>query len=358
MIRTLVVAIVLSMSILAAAGGSSAAASKPSNSSTVRTTTVSDYVGGVTTSAPQDYAASAEGIYAKYGLNVNFVVLSGTSQAVQAVAADSSGNAFTQGDILDEMLIQDNNPSAPPLIGVANTEPLNPVAVFYLKGNGINKPGDLIGKTIGVPNGSLSAQYLNVFLERYHIPLDKVTIQNIGFSAVEPALITKQVDAIAEFDRGMASLSSIASQHGVEVGAFAFSHYGIPTPVGAVVIQKNLMTENPAVAKAIARASTEALYFCVLHQVKCIQDFVAKNPGRDYAQSLAEWKVALKEQYGLDPSKVKKMKALQVGWFSPVVVKNNVPALKNLFGIKKVFPPTSLYTNKYVQRPTPPKNKK
>jgi NitT/TauT family transport system substrate-binding protein len=242
-------------------------------------------------------------------------------------------------------------------MAVSSTEPRNPVAVFFLKSSGITKPADLAGKTVGVPNGSLSAEYLSVFLQRYHIA-DKVKIQNIGFSAIEPALIAKQVDAVSEFDRGMASLSSIASQHGEQVGGFLFSHYGIPTPVGAVVVQKNLVASNPAVAKAIAQASTEALYFCVLHEVKCIQDFVAKNPGREFTESLAEWKVAVKEQYGLIPSKVKKMKALQVGWFSPVIVKNNVPALKNLFGIGTVFPATSLYTNQFMQRPTPARKHK
>lgn len=348
--RTLVAAIVLSVSVLGVAGTGAAASPERAGTSKVQVTTLSDYVGGVTTSAPQDYAAAAEGIDAKYHLKVNFVTLSGTSQAVQAVAADQSGNAFTQGDLLDEMLIEDQNPTEPPLIGISQNEPLNPVAIFFLKSSGIVKPSDLAGKTIGVPNGSLSSEYLNVFLQRYHIA-STVHIVNIGFSAVEPALIAKQVDAIAEFDRGEASLNAVAPSHGEQIGSFSFSHYGIPTPMGAVVIQKKLLTSNPTVAKEIAEATTESEYFCVVHEAKCIQDFVNANPGRDYTESLNEWKVAIKQQYGLTPAKVKKMNPLSLGWFSKVIVKNNVPALKNLFGIKTTFNPASLYTNQFLVRP-------
>jgi NitT/TauT family transport system substrate-binding protein len=313
--------------------------------------TVTDYIGGVTTSAPQDFAADAEGIFAENNLKVNFVILQGTSQAVQATAADRTGLAFTQGDILDEMLIADSNPSAPPLIGIAGNEPRNPVAVIFLQGRGIEKPSDLVGKKIGVPTGSLSEQYLDIFLEKQGIAKDRVTIQNIDFSALHPALMQKQVDAVCEFARGLASLNIVAPQQGQSIGSFLFGDYDLPSPLGAVVVQKSLVDKNPAVAKAIATATTRALYFCATNPEKCINDFVAANPGRDYDQTLAEWQVALKAQYGLDPQTVQSMKPLQLGWFDPDLVKNTVPKLKPLFTINKDFDPTTLYTNQYVEQP-------
>jgi NitT/TauT family transport system substrate-binding protein len=313
--------------------------------------TVTSYVGGVTTSAPQDFAADAEGIFAENNIKVNFVVLEGTSQAVQATAADRTGFAFAQGDLLDEMLIADKNASAPALVGIAGNQPRNPVAVFYLRGTGIEKPSDLIGKRIGVPTGSLSEQYLDIFLQKQGISKDQVVVQNITFAALHPALLQKQVDAICEFARGLASLDIVAPQQGQSVGGFLFGDYDMPSPLGAVVVQKNLVDKNPDVAKAIATASTRGLYFCATKPEQCIKDFVAANEGRDYDQSLAEWKVALKAQYGLDPDKVNTMKPLQLGWFDPDLVNATTPDLKTLFSIEKTFDPTTLYTNQYMEKP-------
>jgi ABC-type nitrate/sulfonate/bicarbonate transport system substrate-binding protein len=313
--------------------------------------TVSDYVGGITTSAPQDFAADAEGIFAKHNLRVNFVTLEGTSQAVEAVAADRTGLAFTQGDILDEMLLADKNPSAPALIGVAATEPRNPVALIFLQSSGIKTPADLAGKTIGVPTGSLSEQYLDIFLQKQGIAKDKVTIQNIGFPALHPALLQKRVAAICEFARGLASLNIVALQQGQKVGSFLFGDYHMPSPLGAVIVQKSLVDKDPAVAGAMAAALTEGLYFCAREPEQCAKDFVIKNPGRDYDQTLAEWKVALKAQYGLDTAMVRKMKPLQLGWFDPALVATTLPELKTLFKINTTFNPTTLYTNQFVEHP-------
>jgi NitT/TauT family transport system substrate-binding protein len=313
--------------------------------------TVNDYVGGITSSAPQDWAADAQGFFAKHNLKVNFVILEGTSQAVQAVAADRTGRAFVQGDILDEMLLADKNPSAPPLIGIAGNEPRNPVALIFLNSSGIKSPADLVGKTIGVPTGSLSEQYLDIFLQKQGIAKDKVTVQNIGFGALHPALMQKRVDAICEFARGLASLDIVAQQQGQKVGSFLFGDYHMPSPLGAVVVQKSLVEKDPAVAGAIAASLNEGLHLCVINPEQCIKDFIAKNPGRDYDQTLAEWKVALKAQYGLDAATVQKMKPAQLGWFDPQLVSATLPELRTMFKISKIFTPTTLYTNRFAEHP-------
>jgi NitT/TauT family transport system substrate-binding protein len=314
-------------------------------------TPITVYVGGATSSAPQTYAADAEGIFEKHNLDAEFVVLDGTSQAVQAVMAHSGGFAFTDGSILDEMLIADNNPEAPALLSIAEMAPLNPVAVVFLDGSGIAEPTDLAGKTIGVPTGSLSETYLKVFLANAGVSESEVTIQNIGFSALHPALLQGQVDAVAEFARGIASMEVVASEEGRTVGSFLFSDYDIPAPLTTVVVQKSLVESNPDVAQAIASSTTEALHFCVVDPEKCIQDFVDINEGRDFEQTLAEWELALVAQYGLDAAEVEGMEPLELGWFDADLVASTVPELKEAFSIATEFDPTTLYTNEFVKQP-------
>jgi NitT/TauT family transport system substrate-binding protein len=315
-------------------------------------TTVTEYSGQSTTSGPQDFAAQDEGIFAKYGLNVKHVTISGaTSAQVEALAADKSGLAFAGGDIADEMLVADKGTGATPLVAVSAEETLNPVALFFLKGSGITKPSDLIGKTIGVPSGSTSLEYLNVFLQKEGIPANKVTIENISFAAQAAALISKKVDANAEFVRGGGSLAILGKEHGEEIGSFTFGDYGIAAPLSATLVQQRLVTEHPAVAKDIALAESAATQFCVTNPEQCMKDYVAGNAGTDYTNALAEWQTNIADGSTWNAATVAKQTPAQFGYFDAALVAKTVPELETLFAMKTKFNPTTLYTNQFMEAP-------
>jgi NitT/TauT family transport system substrate-binding protein len=315
-------------------------------------TTVTEYSGQSTTSAPQGYAAQAEGIYAKYNLKVKTVTISGaTSAEVQALAADKSGLSFTGGDIADEMLVADKSTDATPLVAVAADETLNPVALFFLKSSGITKPSDLIGKTIGVPSGSTSGEYLDVFLQKEGIPLNKVKIQNVSFATQAAALISKKVDANAEFVRGGGSLAILGKAHGEQIGSFAFGSYGIAAPLSATLVQKSLITQHPDVAKDIALADAAANQFCVTNPEKCMKDYVAANPGVNYDNALAEWETNIAQGSTWNAATVAKQTPAQFGYFDAGLVAKTVPELETLFAMKLKFDPTTLYTNQFMEAP-------
>jgi NitT/TauT family transport system substrate-binding protein len=315
-------------------------------------TTVTEYSGQSTTSAPQGYAAQAEGIYAKYNLKVKVVTISGaTSAEVQALAADKSGLAFAGGDIADEMLVAGKSTEAAPLVAVSADETLNPVALFFLKSSGITKPSDLIGKTIGVPAGSTSEEYLNVFLQKEGIPVNKVKIENISFAAQAAALMAGKVDANAEFVRGGGSLAILGKEHGQQIGSFAFGSYGIAAPLSATLVQKSLLTQHPDVAKDIALADAAANEFCITNPAQCMKDYVAANPGVNYTDALAEWKTNIAQGSTWNAATVAKETPAQFGYFDASLIAKTVPELESLFDIKTKFDPTTLYTNQFMEAP-------
>jgi NitT/TauT family transport system substrate-binding protein len=227
----------------------------------------------------------------------------------------------------------------------------NPVAMIFLEESGISTPADLVGRTIGVPQGSLSATYLDVFLEGEGISPDDVEILNIGFAALNPALLTGQVDAIVAFARAIASVDLAAQEQGDTVGSFMFADYDIPSPLTGVVVQQRLVDEHPEVARAIAVASTRGLHFCAVNAEQCIQDFIDLNEGRDFDLTLAEWEVALEVQYGIDPEAVESADPLTIGWWDPDLIAGTIPDLRETFGVETEFDPTTLYTNDYMTQP-------
>ena len=315
-------------------------------------TTITQYGGEATTSGPEEYAAQAEGIYAKYNLKVNKVKIAGvTASQVQALAADKTGMAFAGGDLADEMLVADKSDDANPLVAVTAGETLNPVAVFFLKSSGITKPSDLVGKKIGVPNGSTSAEYLDVFLAKEGISKNQVTIENISFATQAAALMAKKVDATAQFVRAKGSLTNLGKQNNEEIGSFVFGDFGIAAPLSATLVQQRLVTEHPDVAKAIALANAEATQFCVVNPEQCMRDYVAANAGVNYDNALVEWKTNVSDGSTWDASVVAKQTPAQFGYFDADLIAKTVPELETLFSMKTKFDPTTLFTNQFMQAP-------
>ena len=110
--------------------------------------TMTRYVGGLTDTESPWYAADVEGYYRQNGITISYVNLEGTSAAVNAVAADRTGIAFTVGSLVDILVYQTNNPTGTKLVSVASFGNVNPVGVLYLKSSGISKAEDLVGKTV------------------------------------------------------------------------------------------------------------------------------------------------------------------------------------------------------------------
>ncbi|MGA2783984.1 MAG: ABC transporter substrate-binding protein [Candidatus Bathyarchaeia archaeon] len=310
---------------------------------------ITNYVGGITTPAAAVYAADVEGFYLQNGISLSYVILSGTSAAVQAAAADRTGYAFTQGDIIDMVLLEAANPGQVNLLAIALLERVNPVTVVFLKSSGIMKPTDLKGKTVGVPFGSLSAKLFPAFAKATGLDPNSVNLQNIDFSALHPALLAKKVDAVIEFSRGVASATIEANKMKDDVGYFSFGDYGIPPQMGAIVVQKGLVQNHPEIARAIVNATLWGYYFAIHNPEAAIKDFLSMNPGRDYDQTLAEWKFNLKTNVGIESTA--NLKPLQMGWFDTALVSKTVDLTRSQFDVKAQIDPNSLFTNQFVEKP-------
>ena len=270
--KILVVSVILAVIVIV--GGATAAffmmqAPTPSSSSSTsgmpttapQLVTVTRYIGGLTTDEAPVYAAIVQGFYQQNGINVNQVILSGTSAAVTATASDKTGYAFALGDILDLVVLSASNSSFPQVVETGSTGIVNPIAVMTLASSNINTPQDLIGKTIGVPFGSLSYKEFTIFLQKNGISQSQVNIQNIGFDTIDQALFSHKIDADVHFYAS--SISTEAQSYGEQLKVMFISQYGVP-PIGSgVVMQQSLITKDPTVAGGITNATLWGYWFCI-----------------------------------------------------------------------------------------------
>lgn len=352
MVSTRVFAVSLVIAILATAAATSAVfltVYPPGSGKQV--VGVTRYVGGLTTDEAPAYVPQAERYYLQNGIDVTPVILSGTSAAVQAVGADKTGYAFALGDLLDLTVDAAQNPNTFNLIQVASTGRVNPVGVLFLTTSGIHAPKDLIGKTVGSPFGSLSFRMFSAFLTLEGISPSQITIQNIGFSALQDALLGKKVDAIVQFASASGSLQQNAAKLGETVNFFKLSDFGMP-PIGSgIVVQKALVQNHPDVVKAIVNATLNGYYLCIKNPQRCAQDFVNINASFDYNGTFSDWQSSLIFEVGYNATTIGNLTPLKFGWMNATTVQGIVKASTQIFNLTRSVDPTTLYTNQFVQQP-------
>jgi ABC-type nitrate/sulfonate/bicarbonate transport system substrate-binding protein len=223
--------------------------------------------------------------------------------------------------------------------------------MIFLQSDGITKPSDLIGKTIGVPFGSESYNMFIPFLKNNGISLSQVTIQNIGFSDLADALFAHKVDAIVEFASDYAAIQPEGVSLGEPASYILFSSYGLP-PVGSgIVMQNNLVKNDPTVAREITNATLYGYYFCIKNPDQCAQDFVNINPSFNYTSTLAEWESSLVYEVGYNATTIGTLTPLQYGYINPATATNIVTLAIQVQDLNSTLSATSLYTDQFVQAP-------
>jgi len=314
---------------------------------------VTDYVGGLVDQDDVAYAPIMEGYYEQNGIAISPVLLSGETAAVQAVAADKTGFAFTvEGSIFNIVALEANTPNASQLVTVASNGNTNPIGVLSLKSSGISKPSDLIGKTVGTPLGSLSAQIFNAFLNKTGLQ-GQVNVQYISFPQLAPALFAKKVDAIVQYVANVAGLSVQAEQIGEQMSFFRLADYGMP-PLGfGILVQKSLIDNDPDVVQAIVNATMTGVRFCVLHTPSCVADLIRAFPNFNYdvslADTLAHWNYTWGPPFN-DTRKVQSLTPLQLGWQDPGTVAQVVQLAEQIYHVSGIDPNT-VFTNQFVEAP-------
>lgn len=150
---------------------------------------------GILTTASQAafYVGTKQGIFAKYGFDVDVHPLATGVQANQALAA---GQVDWSGGGVESTVV-----------AWATGLPFKAYAMYAKGGDSygilvrkdanINSPKDLKGKRIAVPQGTAPAQGLNQVLQEAGLPADAVKRVNANYGNMGQMLIAGSVDAMA-----------------------------------------------------------------------------------------------------------------------------------------------------------------
>ncbi|MBD2313630.1 ABC transporter substrate-binding protein [Desertifilum sp. FACHB-1129] len=234
------------------AASSTATANNPQELKTVRVS-LSWLLQGV--DAPLMIAMS-KGYFQEEGIEVQWERGFGNADTISKLGAGQYDIGFS--DMYNMLEFNDKNPNEK-LVAIAVAFNKAPFSILTLKKSGIEKPEDLVGKTLGSPAGDGPRRLWPLFAKQVGIDPDSVTWTTMDPKLRETFLVTEEVNAISGFSTS--ALPNIRKS-GVkleDVNVFYYGDYGLDMYGNAILIRQAFLDQNPEVAKGFVRAYLRGL---------------------------------------------------------------------------------------------------
>ncbi len=196
------------------------------------------------------YLAKERGYYKDEGIDLDIISGSGSSDVVKQV-----GSKAVEFGVADALVLVQAAEQRVPLTAVAAYYQRTPIVVLSPQSKAITDPRQLTqGVKLGSKKGSATFQGLTALLAANDIPLEKVTLVDIGFG-VQPLLV-KQVDAMMGFSMNEPIEAESA---GLPVTVMAIADHGVDAYGLMIVSNPELIAKNPSLVKGFLKATARGL---------------------------------------------------------------------------------------------------
>src|SRR5436190_12954465 len=234
------------------------------------------------------FAAKEQGLYRNAGYDVDVQRGYGSGDTAKRV---STGTADV--GIADAASVIVGRSNGLKVKQVATLYERSPDAIFFIKGEGIAKPKDLEGRTIGATAGEATVNFLPIFAANAGFDNKKMEIVNMSPSAKYASLVAKSVDSIVGFVNEEPAIRSAASKTGLEVGRFVFSDYGIDYYSLGIIASDDMIAKRPDLVRRVALATMQGYASAIKNPQAAADDFVKNYPESSRSIALQQWNAAL-----------------------------------------------------------------
>jgi putative hydroxymethylpyrimidine transport system substrate-binding protein len=231
------------------------------------------------------YAAQAQGLYEKAGVDLHIQVPGESTDAPKLLAAGRTQFAIL--DITDLGIAVEKGLDLVGLMPIVQ-EPL--AAVLARKDGPVKRPRDMDGHTVGVtglPSDTAVVESAVAADGGDPKGVDEVTI---GFNSVA-SLAAGKVDAATGFWNDEAVE---AKRQGIPLRVFKVDEYGAPKyPELILTTTRKELQSDPALVRATVQATTEGYEFTEEHSEKALEDLLEANPSLEKDDTEAQLNVLL-----------------------------------------------------------------
>jgi len=284
--------------------------------------------------------AYERGFYKEEGLDVTIDRGYGGLENAAAIAA---GNyEFLFGDQTSIILFNPKNPDRK-LISVFTIYDAYLGTVITRTGNGITKPKDLEGKTIGAPLTTGGRTMFPAFAKANGIDQSKVNWQTISIQLQDQQFAQGQFDAVASFvTTSLLNLKELGVPR-EKLTIFNFADYGVDLYGSGVVTRADYADKNPEVVRKFVRATMRGLKVLMHNREEGIASLKKRDPILNTAIELDRLNLMI--EMTLKRPSVEKN---GVGLVDPVRVKNSVDTIASVMEVSPLPRVEDIYTDKFI----------
>lgn len=197
------------------------------------------------------YYGLKQGIFTKHGIDLTIRAGQGSGKTVQATGTGKTDFGWADTPSL-LAAVADGLPARS--VGVFLQ--VTPTAVESLCDKHINKPQDLVGKTIASTAGDAPSATFPAFLKANGLSESDVHMKNIDPAGKIAAVLSGRTDALIGFvhDQG----PTMANKSGKQVCYLRFSDYGVQFFSTGLITSEKMIKQHPDVVRNMVAATSEA----------------------------------------------------------------------------------------------------
>jgi NitT/TauT family transport system substrate-binding protein len=283
--------------------------------------------------------AREKGFYEQAGLDVDVGPGKGSGSTAQLVASKATQFGFSDGFVLGNSVAKGLNIK---MVGAVFRR--NPTAVVVLEDGPIKSAKDLEGRTIAIPTGAAQFQQWPAFVKGCGLDPSKVRVVNIDPGGSPPALISKQIDAIAGFGQGY--VPSVEIRGNTKARILWYADCGVNTVSNGIIVHNDLIKEDPELIRAFVAASIKGFLYGRQNPAEMAEIVKKYSQATELAISRREaelsWKTWVTPETAGKP----------LGWMAEKDWAETVAVLKQYGGVTTPLETSQLYTNEFA--PTGP----
>jgi NitT/TauT family transport system substrate-binding protein len=240
------------------------------------------------------FVAIDKGYYKAEGLAVSIDPGAGSVEGINRVASGAYEMGFAD---INSLVKYRDNPRNLPVKAVMMVYDTPAFSIVTLKKNGIAKPKDLEGKTLGAPAPDGAYAQWPIFVQANRIDASKVRIENVGFPVREPMLAQGKVDAITGF--WFSSYMNLKA-NGVKDEDIVVLHmrdYGVDLYGNVIIANPDFMRFSPKAVAGFVKATIRGIQDTIKSPEQAIDSLMKRNPIAKREVELERLKLSLAKNF-------------------------------------------------------------
>lgn len=283
------------------------------------------------------FAALSKGYFREEGLDVQILEGAGSGTTANLIAGGSNDFGWADAGVVIKTI---NDGAAMQMVAV--TFQRNPSVIVSLKSSNINRPQDLVGKSVGATAGEAPAQLLTAYLNANGVKPADVKIVNIDPAAKVSALLAKRVDALVGYATSEPVIAE--SQSPGQINVQHYADHGVVALSNAIVTSREMISSHPATVGAFVKAVQRGFQFCEQDP-----DGAAALLADRFPQSIKPEQAKLAVREVIADLHTDRTVGKPIGYADPQDWTDTLQTLQRYSGLAQVKTVTDYYTDQFAK---------